>query len=101
MYDMQITLYDTNLSFFFFLDEFIIYMIIQHTKSLSMCFFALNLKICRILRFTIRSYNLRSHLPSMILRMILILTTLDRKERSFLYIPSKYQIFMSPKYRRE
>ena len=39
-------------------------------------FFALNLKICRILRFTIRSYNLWFHLPSMILRRILILTTL-------------------------
>ena len=39
-------------------------------------FFALNLKICRILRFTIRSYDLRSHLPSMILRRIPILTTL-------------------------
>ena len=27
--------------------------IIQHTKLLSICFFALNLKICRILRSTI------------------------------------------------
>ena len=36
MYDMQITSYDANLSFF--MDEFIIYVIIQHTKSLSMCF---------------------------------------------------------------
>ena len=39
-------------------------------------FFALNLKICRILRFTIRSYDLRSHLPSTILHRIPILTTL-------------------------
>ena len=34
MYDMQITSYDANLSFF--MDEFIIYVIIQHTKLLSM-----------------------------------------------------------------
>ena len=39
-------------------------------------FFALNLKICKILRFTIQSYNLRSHLPSTILCRISILTTL-------------------------
>ena len=39
-------------------------------------FFALNLKICRILQFTIWSYNLRSHLLSTILRKIPILTTL-------------------------
>ena len=36
MYDMQITSYNANLSFF--MDEFIIYVIIQHTKLLSMCF---------------------------------------------------------------
>ena len=36
MYNMQITSYNANLSFF--MDEFIIYVIIQHTKSLSMCF---------------------------------------------------------------
>ena len=36
MYDMQITLYDATLSFL--RDEFIIYVIIQHTKPLSMCF---------------------------------------------------------------
>ena len=36
MYDMQITLYDGNFSFFKY--EFIINVIIQHTKSLSMCF---------------------------------------------------------------
>ena len=36
IYDMQITSYDANLSFF--MDEFIIYVIIQRTKSLSMCF---------------------------------------------------------------
>ena len=36
MYDMQITSYDANL--FFFWDEFIIYVIIQPTKSLSTCF---------------------------------------------------------------
>ena len=30
---MQITLYDANLCYF--MDEFIIYVIIQHTKSLS------------------------------------------------------------------
>ena len=33
---MQIISYDANFSFF--IDEFIIYMIIQHTKLLSMCF---------------------------------------------------------------
>ena len=33
---MQITSYDANLSFF--KDEFIIYVIIQHTKSLLMYF---------------------------------------------------------------
>ena len=36
MYDMQITSYDANLSFF--MNEFIIYVITQHTESLSMCF---------------------------------------------------------------
>ena len=35
IYDMQITSYDANL---IFLDEFIIYVIIQHIKSLSMYF---------------------------------------------------------------
>ena len=47
MHDMQIATYDANLSFF--INEFIIYVIIQHTKPLSMCFFALNLKIYKIL----------------------------------------------------
>ena len=51
IYETQITSYDANLSFF--MDEFIIYVIIQHTKPLSTCFFALNLKTCRILRFMI------------------------------------------------
>ena len=36
MYDMQITSYYGNFSFF--MDEFIINVIIQHTKSLLMCF---------------------------------------------------------------
>ena len=36
MYNMQTTSYNANLSFF--MDELLIYMIIQHTKSLSMCF---------------------------------------------------------------
>ena len=36
IYDMQITSYDANLSFF--KNEFIIYVIIQHTKLLSMYF---------------------------------------------------------------
>ena len=39
MYNMQITSYDANLSFF--INEFIIYVIIQHSKQLSMCFFYL------------------------------------------------------------
>ena len=71
MYDMQIISFDANLSFF--MDEFIIYSIY---KVIINVFFALNLKICRILRFTIRSYDLQSHLPSTILRKIPILTTL-------------------------
>ena len=37
MHGMQITSYNANLHFF--IDEFIINVIIQHTKSLSMCFF--------------------------------------------------------------
>ena len=36
MYNMQTAPYNANLSFF--MDEFIIYVIIQHTNSLSMCF---------------------------------------------------------------
>ena len=36
MYDLQITSYDANLSFF--IDEFKIYVIVQHTKSLLMRF---------------------------------------------------------------
>ena len=36
MYDMKITSYNRNLCFF--MDKFTIYVIIQHTKSLSMCF---------------------------------------------------------------
>ena len=84
MYDMQIASYDANLCFFFcfflfflfFMDKFKIYLIIQHKKLLSMCFFALNLKICSILQFTIRFYDSRSHLLSMILHRIPILTTL-------------------------
>ena len=39
-------------------------------------FFALTMKICRILQFTILFYDQRSHLPSTILRKISILTTL-------------------------
>ena len=70
---MQIISYDANLSFF--MNEFIIYVISTY-KIIINVFFALNLKICRILQFTIRYYNLRSHLPSMILRRFLILTTL-------------------------
>ena len=67
---------------FFFMNEFIIFVIIQYAKLLSICFFALNLKICRILRFMIRSYDLQSHLPSMILCKILILTTLIRRHHT-------------------
>ena len=43
MYDMQITLYDANLSFF--MDKFIIYVIIQHTKSYMLHFIYLILFI--------------------------------------------------------
>ena len=45
-------------------------------KTIINVFFALNLKIYKILQFTIQSYDLRSHLPSTILRKIPILTTL-------------------------
>ena len=45
-------------------------------KAIIDAFFALNLKICRILWFTIWSYDLRSHLLSTILHKISILTTL-------------------------
>ena len=37
MYDMQITSYDANICFL--MEKFTIYLIIQHTKSLSMSFF--------------------------------------------------------------
>ena len=74
MYEMQITSYDANLSFFYGwiynLCDYLIY------KAIINMFFALNMKICRILRFMIRSYDLRSHLPSTILRKIPIWTTL-------------------------
>ena len=36
MYDMQIASYDAN--FCFYMDKFTIYVVIQHTKSLSICF---------------------------------------------------------------
>ena len=45
-------------------------------KTIINVFFALNLKIYKILQFTIQSYDLRSHLSSTILRKIPILTTL-------------------------
>ena len=74
-YDVQIISYDANLSFFYRwiynLRDYSTYKVIINV------FFALNLKIYRILRFTIRSYDLQSHLPSTILCRILILTTLN------------------------
>ena len=74
MYDMQITSYDANLSFFYGwiynLQDYSIYNVIINV------FFALNLKIYRIIRFTIWSYDLQSHLLSTILHRIPILTTL-------------------------
>ena len=77
---MQIISYDANLSLFFIFYFFYgwIYNLYDYStkKIIISVFFALNLKICRILRFTIRSYDLRSHLPSMILRRILILIIL-------------------------
>ena len=45
-------------------------------KVIINVFFALNMKICRILWFTIWSYDPRFHLPFTILHRILILTTL-------------------------
>ena len=44
---------DTNLCFF--MDEFTIYVIIQHTKLLPIYFFAFNMKIDRILQSSIPS----------------------------------------------
>ena len=61
MYDMQVASYDANLCFF--MDKITIYVIIQHTKSYNM-FFALNLKICRMLRSMIRSYDPQSTILS-------------------------------------
>ena len=58
------------------MNKFTIYVIIQHTKSLLMHFFVLNMKIYKILRSTIRSHDPRSHLSLMILFKIMILTTL-------------------------
>ena len=78
MYDMQITSHDANLSFFFII---IFYGWIYNLHNYSTyrviinAFFALNLKIYKILQFTIRSYDLQSHLPSTILCRIPILTT--------------------------
>ena len=57
------------------MDEFTIYMIIQRTKSLLLCFFTLNLKIYKILQSTIRSFDPQSHLPPTIQCRIPILTT--------------------------
>ena len=45
-------------------------------KVIINIFFVVNMKICRILWFTIRSYDQWSHLPSTILHRISILTTL-------------------------
>ena len=77
---MQITSYDANLSFFYRwiynLRDYSTYKVIINV------FFALNLKICRILLFMIRSYDLRSHLPSTILHRIPILTTLVIRQPS-------------------
>ena len=53
--------------------------------------FVLNMKICRILRFTIRSYDLRSHLPLTILCKIPILTTLTTRKKNMRQ-PRKYSI---------
>ena len=58
------------------MDEFTIYMIIQRTKSLLLCFFTLNLKIYKILQSTIRSFDPQSHLAPTIQCRIPILTTL-------------------------
>ena len=74
-YDMKITSYDAILSFFYRW----IYNLRDYStyKVLINVFFALNLKFCKILRCTIRSYDLRFHLLSMILYNILIMTTLN------------------------
>ena len=48
-----------------------------------MFFFALNMKICKILQFTIQPYNSQSHLPLMILRRIPILTILTSTATTF------------------
>ena len=71
---MQITFYDAN--FFFngwihILSDYITYKVTINR------FFALNLKIGRILRSTIWFYDLWSYLPPTILHRIPILTTLN------------------------
>ena len=74
-YDKQITSYDANLSFFYRwiynLRDYSAYKVIINV------FFALNLKLCKIIWFTIRSYNIRFHLLSTILYKIPIITTLN------------------------
>ena len=71
---MQIISYDQNLYFFLWrihnLRDYSIY------KVTINVFFASNLKISRILRSMIQSFDLRSYLPPVILRRISILTTL-------------------------
>ena len=83
MYDMQITSYDANLNFFY---RWIFNLCNYSTyKAIINVYFALNLKICKMLRFTIWSYDLWFHLLSTILRRIPILTTLAlivKKENS-------------------
>ena len=102
---MQITSYDQNLYFFY--GRFIIYVIIQYTKLLSTFFFALNLKIDKILWSMIWSYDLWSYLPPTILCRIPILTTLLSKKwtkiefelqiLSMLKETSQKKIFVAPK----
>ena len=74
-YDLKITSYDATLSFFYRwiynLHDYSTYQVIINL------FFDLNLKLCKILRFTIQSYNLQFHLLSMILYKIPIMTTLN------------------------
>ena len=74
-YDVQIISYDANLSFFYRW----IYNLRDYPKYkvIINVFFALNLKLCKILRFTIRSYDLRFRLLSTILYKIPIMTTLN------------------------
>ena len=98
---MQITSYDANLRFFFFFFwKNLQFTWLFNIQSHYQCVFSLNLKIYRILRFTIWCYDLQSHLPLTILCRIPILTTLhtihtEMVPRSFANVSEKSWIFLT------